>query len=58
MSPDRRPSKDELTQQLSAMFHQIQSQPVPDRIISVVDQLDGEFEVEEASPAARAATGT
>jgi len=46
MSADRRPAKDDLTQQLSDMFQQIQSQPVPDRITSVVDQLDGETETD------------
>ncbi len=57
MSADRRPAKDDLTQQLSDMFQQIQSQPVPDRITSVVDQLDGDPEPDAATPA-RAATGT
>lgn len=57
MSADRRPAKDDLTQQLSDMFQQIQSQPVPDRITSVVDQLDGDPEAEAAAPA-RVATGT
>ncbi len=46
MAADRRPAKDDLTAQLSAMFQQIQSQPVPDRIMSVVDQLDGETDIE------------
>ncbi|MDO8410743.1 MAG: hypothetical protein Q7S93_11875 [Phenylobacterium sp.] len=57
MSADRRPSKDELTQQLSDMFQTIQSQPVPDRILSVVDQLDGDAESTAPPAAPRAATG-
>ena len=42
MAADRPPTKDELTAQLSVMFQQIQSQAVPDRITSVVDQLDSQ----------------
>jgi hypothetical protein len=56
MSADLRPAKDDLTQQLSDMFHTIQSQPVPDRIISVVDQLDGDAESPAPPVAPRAAS--
>ncbi|MEH6676451.1 hypothetical protein [Phenylobacterium sp.] len=61
MAADRPPTKDELTAQLSAMFKQIQSQAVPDRIISMVDQLDGQTQTQSetdltpASAAPRAA---
>jgi hypothetical protein len=57
MSAERRPAKDDLTQQLSKMFQMIQSQPVPDRIASVVDQLDGEAESAMVPIVPRAATG-
>ena len=46
MAADRPPTKDELTAQLSVMFQQIQSQAVPDRITSVVDQLDSQTQTQ------------
>ncbi|MDP1616467.1 hypothetical protein [Phenylobacterium sp.] len=58
MSADLRPAKDDLTQQLSAMFQQLQSRPVPDSIMSVVDQLDGDTESDLAPPPLQVASGT